>query len=218
MKIPRTIDWIEAMSPATVSHHRLLAGVDESGRGPLAGPVVAAAVILDPENRIEGLADSKTLTPKIRERLALLVQQRTLSWALGRADVEEIDRLNILQATLLAMQRAINSLSLSPRHVMIDGNHCPPLACLATAVVKGDVQVPAISAASILAKVDRDRLMRELDSQYPMYGFAKHKGYPTRSHLAALREHGPCPAHRRTFAPVKNLLADKEVKPLAIRL
>lgn len=206
------------MCPATASRHRLLAGVDESGRGPLAGPVVAAAVILDPERQIQGLADSKTIAPKSRERLALVIQQQTLSWALGRADVEEIDRLNILQATLLAMQRAVSSLSLSPRHVMIDGNHCPPLACLATAVVKGDARVPAISAASILAKVDRDRLMRELDRQYPMFGFAKHKGYPTRSHLAALREHGPCAAHRRSFAPVKNLLDDKELNPLAVRL
>lgn len=215
MKKSTTVDWIRVIDSFAGREDRFLAGVDESGRGPLAGPVIAAAVILDPNYRIEGLADSKTLNPQTRERLAVIIQQHTLSWSLGRADIEEIDSLNILQATMLAMQRAVTSLSVVPKHVLIDGNHCPPLECLATAVVKGDAKVPAISAASILAKVARDSVMGELDIQYPVYGFAKHKGYPTRAHLRALREHGPCVCHRRSFSPVRKLIGDKVVRQLS---
>ena len=215
MKKTVTVDWISTLDSSAGKEERLLAGVDESGRGPLAGPVVAAAVILDPGRIIEGLADSKTLTPQSREHLAIIVQQRALSWGLGRAGIEEIDRLNVLQATMLAMQRAVAALSVVPKHALIDGNHCPPLECLTTAVIKGDTKVAAISAASILAKVARDIEMRELDTLYPVYGFAKHKGYPTRAHLKALREHGPCPCHRRSFAPVRKLMGDNPLRPIS---
>ncbi|MEI2780044.1 MAG: ribonuclease HII [Candidatus Competibacter sp.] len=184
----------------------LIAGVDEAGRGPLAGPVTAAAVILDPARPIAGLADSKKLSPARRERLAEEIRAKSLAWALGRADIAEIDRLNILQAALLAMQRAVAALSVAPDKVLVDGNRCPKLVCPCAAIVKGDASVPAISAASILAKVARDAELRELHDRYPQYDFARHKGYPTAAHLAALRRHGPCPEHRRSFAPVAALL------------
>ena len=180
----------------------LIAGVDEVGRGPLAGPVVAAAVILDPARPIAGLADSKQLSPARRERLALDIRANALAWALGRAEVTEIDRLNIFQAALLAMRRAVETLPMTPDRVLVDGKHCPPLACPCTAIVKGDATVPAISAASILAKVARDAELRELHDRYPRYDFARHKGYPTAVHREALRRYGPCPEHRRSFAPV----------------
>lgn len=181
----------------------LLAGVDEAGRGPLAGPVFAAAVILDERAPIHGLADSKALSPARRERLADEICAKALCLHVAQASVEEIDRLNILNATLLAMQRAIDGLRLTPRRVLVDGNRLPLLRMQAAAIVKGDALVPAISAASILAKVRRDRLCVELDALYPAYGFGAHKGYPTPAHLQALREHGPCAAHRRSFAPVR---------------
>lgn len=184
----------------------LIAGVDEAGRGPLAGPVTAAAVILDPARPIAGLADSKKLGPARRERLAEEIRAKSLAWALGRADIAEIDRLNILQAALLAMQRAVAALSVAPDKVLVDGNRCPKLVCPCAAIVKGDASVPAISAASILAKVARDAELRDLHDRYPQYDFARHKGYPTAAHLAALRRHGPCPEHRRSFAPVAALL------------
>ena len=184
----------------------LVAGVDEAGRGPLAGPVVAAAVILDDLAPIRGLADSKVLTPLRRDRLYDEICAKALSIAIGEASVEEIDRLNILQATMLAMRRAVEGLRLLPRHVLVDGNRLPVLKMPATAIVKGDATVPAISAASILAKVTRDRQCALLDAQWPAYGFAVHKGYPTAAHLQALREHGACPAHRRSFGPVRAVL------------
>ena len=184
----------------------LIAGVDEVGRGPLAGPVVAAAVILDPARPITGLADSKTLSPVRREQLATEIRAQALAWALGRAEVAEIDRLNILQASLLAMQRAVAALSLAPEKVLVDGNRCPVLACPCEAIIKGDATVPAISAASILAKVARDAELCELHDRYPHYGFARHKGYPTAAHREALCRHGPCPEHRRSFAPVAAVL------------
>jgi len=180
----------------------LIAGIDEAGRGPLAGPVVAAAVILDPERPIPGLRDSKLLSSARRDALAAEIRERSLAWAVGEADVAEIDALNILQATLLAMRRACDGLTLMPDEALVDGNRTPALRCPARAVVKGDRDIPAISAASILAKTVRDALLVELDRRYPEYGFAQHKGYGTASHLAALVAHGPCPAHRRSFAPV----------------
>ncbi len=184
----------------------LMAGVDEAGRGPLMGPVVAAAVILDELNPIKGLADSKKLTPFKREKLYDEIRAKALCFSIALATVEEIDRLNILQATMLAMKRAVEGLRLKPHMVLVDGNHLPVLRMLAEAIVKGDALVPAISAASILAKVHRDRWCAEIDLQYPQYGFAGHKGYGTAAHLAALREHGACPQHRRSFAPVAEVL------------
>ena len=180
----------------------LVAGVDEVGRGPLAGPVVTAAVILDPARPIAGLRDSKTLAPARREALALLVRERALAWALGRAEVEEIDRWNILQATLLAMERAVRALAVAPEKVLVDGNRCPRVPYPVEAIVGGDGLVEAISAASIVAKVARDSEMVELDARYPGYGLAGHKGYPTREHLEALGRLGPAPVHRRAFGPV----------------
>jgi ribonuclease HII len=180
-----------------------LAGVDEAGRGPLAGPVYAAAVILDPRRPIAGLADSKVLPPSVRETLAGQIRERAMSWALGRAEVEEIDRLNILQASLLAMQRAVAGLSRAPVLVLVDGVQTPSLTCPVRAVIGGDATVPVISAASILAKAARDAEMRRLDTLYPGYGFARHKGYPTRDHLQALSLLGACPIHRRSYAPVR---------------
>ena len=184
----------------------LLAGVDEAGRGPLAGPVVAAAVILDELAPIKGLRDSKVLTARARERLFDEIRARALCCSIAQASVEEIDTLNILQATLLAMQRAVDGLRLRPHKVLVDGNRLPVLTMAAQAIVKGDAKVRAISAASILAKVYRDRLCQELHAQHPEYGFGGHKGYPTAAHLAALRAHGPCSQHRRSFAPVRALL------------
>jgi ribonuclease HII len=180
----------------------LVAGVDEAGRGPLAGPVVAAAVILDPARPIAGLRDSKLLSAAARERLAAEIRESALAWAVAEADVAEIDALNILQATLVAMRRAVERLGVAPAEALVDGNRCPLLACAARAIVKGDRDVAVISAASILAKTARDALLVELDAAYPAYGFAQHKGYGTPEHLAALARHGPCPAHRRSFAPV----------------
>ena len=189
----------------------LIAGVDEAGRGPLAGPVTAAAVILDPVEPIRGLDDSKRLSAVRRAALEPEIKQRALAWFVATASVEEIDRVNILQATLLAMQRAVAGLKRSPRMVLVDGNRCPDLDCPAQAVVGGDATVPVISAASILAKVARDREMARLDGLYPGYGLARHKGYPTRAHIAALRELGPCEVHRRSFRPVRELLSGIDV-------
>jgi ribonuclease HII len=184
----------------------LLAGVDEAGRGPLAGPVVAAAVILDELNPIKGLADSKKLSAKQREKLYDEIRAKALCCSVAQASVEEIDQINILQATLLAMRRAVEGLRLKPAKVLVDGNRLPVLDVLAEAIVRGDAKVPAISAASILAKVTRDRWCAELDAQFPQYGFAGHKGYGTAEHLAALKAHGACPEHRKTFAPVAQVL------------
>jgi ribonuclease HII len=187
----------------------LVAGVDEAGRGPLAGPVVAAAVILDELLPIRGLADSKTLSPARRERLHDEIRAKALCCSVGLATVEEIDRLNILQATMLAMQRAVAGLRLTPARVLVDGNRTPVLAMPVRAVVGGDASVRTISAASIVAKVHRDRLCAELEVAYPGYGFATHKGYPTAGHLEALRLRGPCAAHRRSYAPVLAALRDE---------
>jgi ribonuclease HII len=181
----------------------LMAGVDEAGRGPLAGPVVAAAVILDELQPIKGLKDSKVMTARARERLFDEIRAKALCCSIAQASVEEIDTLNILQATMLAMQRAVEGLRLRPHHVLVDGNRLPVLKVQAEAIVRGDAKVKAISAASILAKVHRDRLCIELHAAHPEYGFDGHKGYPTAAHLAALREHGACPHHRRSFAPVR---------------
>ena len=180
----------------------LMAGVDEAGRGPWAGPVFAAAVILDDLHPIKGLADSKKLSPKRRATLYDEIKAKALCCCVAQASVEEIDRLNILQATLLAMRRAVQGLRLKPVKVWVDGNRLPVLDVRAEAIVQGDAKVPAISAASILAKVDRDRWCEDIDRQFPDYGFARHKGYGTADHLQALREHGPTPWHRRSFAPV----------------
>ena len=183
-----------------------MAGVDEAGRGPLAGPVVAAAVILDELQPIKGLADSKQLGPRTRERLFDEIRARALCCSIAQASVEEIDALNILQATLLAMRRAVDGLRLRPHRVLVDGNRLPSLSVPAQAIVQGDARVKAIAAASILAKVQRDRLCLDLHALHPQYGFDAHKGYPTAAHLAALRAHGACDAHRRTFAPVRAVL------------
>lgn len=184
----------------------LIAGVDEVGRGPLVGAVVTAAVILDPNNPIEGLADSKKLSEKKREKLFDEIKEKALCWCIGRAEPEEIDQLNILHATMLAMQRAVEGLSIQPEFVLVDGNRCPKLAMPSQAVVKGDSLVQEISAASILAKVVRDREMVELDKAFPEYGFAKHKGYPTAYHLEKLAEFGATEFHRKSFAPVRRAL------------
>ena len=184
----------------------LICGVDEAGRGPLAGPVSAAAVILDEDYPIEGLADSKKLSEKQRDLLAPVIRERALAWAVAYAEVEEIDRLNILQATLLAMKRAVLALRTQPHQVLVDGLYCPQTGIPSQAIVKGDSKVAAISAASILAKTARDELMLKLHRQYPQYGFDGHKGYPTAAHLAALREHGVSDVHRRSFRPVRELI------------
>lgn len=188
-----------------------IAGVDEVGRGPLVGAVVTAAVILDPARPIVGLADSKKLSEKRRLALYDEIVEKALSWSLGRAEPEEIDRLNILHATMLAMQRAVAGLHISPDFVLIDGNRCPALAMPSLAVVKGDSLVREISAASIIAKVTRDREMSELDVLFPQYGFAQHKGYPTALHMEKLAQHGVTPHHRRSFAPVRNAILDADV-------
>ncbi|MCY1284516.1 Ribonuclease HII [compost metagenome] len=187
----------------------LVAGVDEVGRGPLCGAVVTAAVILDPRRPIQGLNDSKKLSEARRDRLFDEIQEKALAWCIARAEVEEIDRLNILHATMLAMQRAVEGLSITPKLALIDGNRCPKLKVPSAPVVGGDAQVPAIAAASILAKVSRDREMQLLDAQYPGYGIAGHKGYPTPVHLEALQRLGPTPIHRRSFAPVRRLLEER---------
>jgi len=188
------------------SKAKIVAGVDEVGRGPLAGPVVTAAVILDEKNPIDGLTDSKKLTEQQREYLAQEIKEKAIAWSLGRAEVDEIDELNILQATLLAMQRAIEGLSPQPEYVLVDGNRCPRFHCPAEAIIKGDLLVPMISAASIIAKVARDHEMQELDKQFPGYGLHSHKGYPTKAHIAALEKLGVTTIHRRSYAPVKRLL------------
>lgn len=185
----------------------LVCGVDEAGRGPLAGPVSAAAVILDPSRPIAGLNDSKKLPARVRERLAAQIQRDALAWAVAFASEEEIDSLNILQASLLAMSRAVAALAVRPDQALVDGKFCPLLACPARAIVDGDSLEPAISAASILAKTARDAVMLQLDQKFPRYGFARHKGYPTAAHLAALRAHGACAAHRRSFAPVRAVIS-----------
>ncbi|NDY90677.1 ribonuclease HII [Ideonella livida] len=190
----------------------LVAGVDEAGRGPLAGPVVAAAVILDDQQPIEGLRDSKRLTARRREALFDEIRAKALCSCIAEASVEEIDSLNILQASLLAMRRAVEGLRLVPGKVLVDGNRIPVLRMPAEAIVKGDDKVPAISAASILAKVTRDRLCTDLDRRWPVYGFAVHKGYPTSAHLEALRRHGACNAHRRSFGPVRTVLQAPAVR------
>jgi len=184
----------------------LVAGVDEAGRGPLMGPVVAAAVILDELNPIKGLADSKKLTALRREKLYDEIRAKALCCSIAEATVEEIDSLNILHATMLAMKRAVEGLRLKPNKVLVDGNRLPTLVILSEAIVGGDALVPSISAASILAKVHRDRWCAEFHREYPQYGFADHKGYSTAEHLAALREHGACPQHRKSFAPVAEVL------------
>lgn len=186
----------------------LVAGVDEAGRGPLAGPVVAAAVILDELNPIKGLADSKQLSAARRAALYDEIRARALCCSVAEASVQEIDTLNILHATMLAMRRAVQGLRLKPAKVLVDGNRLPPLDVLAEAIVQGDAKVQAISAASILAKVTRDRMLEALHAQHPQYGFDRHKGYGTAQHLAALRDHGPLPVHRRSFAPVAEALRE----------
>jgi ribonuclease HII len=193
-------------APLLQAPEGLACGVDEAGRGPLAGPVVAAAVILDPARPIEGLNDSKKLSAKRREILTVEIRSKALAWAVAEASVEEIDRINILQASLLAMQRAVDALSVRPSHALIDGNRCPQLVCPAQAIIGGDGLVASIAAASILAKTYRDAGMLELHAIYPQYGFDRHMGYPTAAHLAALREHGVSPVHRRSYAPVAKLI------------
>ena len=189
-----------------IEKHTWICGVDEAGRGPLAGPVFAACVVLNPDYRIEGLADSKKLSEKTRTKLEIAIKTHSIAWAVASASVDEIDQLNILQATLLAMQRAVKGLRLKPIKVLVDGNRLPVLDIRAEAIVKGDSKVASISAASILAKVERDRWCKEMDSQYPLYGFAIHKGYGTSFHLNALKAHGPCALHRSSFAPVAQYL------------
>ena len=184
----------------------LVCGVDEAGRGPLAGPVFAAAAVLDPARPITGLADSKILSEKRRMALADAIRTRSLDWAVAFATVEEIDRLNILRASLLAMRRALERLSLTPTEVLVDGRYCPEMNLPIRAIVRGDATVAAISAASILAKTGRDAEMRRLHDRFPQYGFDRHKGYPTPEHLDALRRHGVCEVHRRSFAPVRRIL------------
>ena len=187
--------------------YRLVAGVDEAGRGPLAGPVVCAAVILDPKNPIEGLGDSKALSEKKREQLFPLIQERSLAWKIIFIDAKDIDRLNIFKATMEGMRRAVTELNIKAQHALIDGNKIPPgLPCSAEALVKGDARETCIMAASILAKVARDAYMLKLHAAFPQYEFARHKGYPTAVHFEALKLHGPCPEHRRSFAPVRELI------------
>jgi ribonuclease HII len=188
-------------------NNKLVAGVDEVGRGPLAGAVVAAAVILDPDNPIEGLTDSKKLSEKKREYLSALIKERALSWSLGRAEANEIDQINILQASLLAMSRAVAGLPIQPYHCLIDGNRCPELDCTSEAIIKGDLKIESIGAASIIAKVARDNEMKELDKKYPGYGLAQHKGYPTKAHIQAIQKLGVVEIYRKSFAPVRKVLS-----------
>lgn len=194
------------------SPQEIVCGVDEAGRGPLAGPVVAAAVILDPKRRIVGLNDSKVLSAKMRETLFEKIVGRALAYCVASASVEEIDQINILQATMLAMRRAVEGLAITPTLVKVDGNRCPVISVRSEAIIGGDARVACISAASILAKVTRDRMLQGLHLDFPMYGFDSHVGYGTRQHLAALFEHGPCEHHRRSFAPVREALANRELR------
>jgi ribonuclease HII len=189
----------------------LIAGVDEVGRGPLAGDVVTAAVILDPNKPISGLADSKKLTEKKRDFLFEEIKEKALAWSISRCSPQEIDELNILQASLLAMHRAVDALKIPPEYVLVDGNKLPRWPYASRAIVKGDSKIEAIAAASILAKVTRDRELTILDKEYPQYGFARHKGYPTAFHMAAIAEHGITPVHRRSYAPVRNLINQGEL-------
>jgi ribonuclease HII len=200
--MPSKKSWVLEQAPLNFDVPGLMAGVDEAGRGPLAGPVVAAAVILDDLNPIAGLNDSKKLTAKRREKLFDEIKAKALCFSIAEASVQEIDEINILQATLLAMKRAVEGLRLKPVKVLVDGNRLPAIDIRAEAIVQGDALVPAISAASILAKVHRDRLCEQMHAQYPQYGFDQHKGYGTAVHLAALQAHGPAECHRLTFAPV----------------
>lgn len=193
--------------PELIVPEGLVCGIDEAGRGPLAGPVVAAAVILDPARPIVGLNDSKKLSDKKRAALAILIRENALAWCVAEATVEEIDRLNILHATMLAMQRAVAGLSVRPERALVDGNRCPPLDMPAEAVVKGDGKIASIAAASILAKTVRDTGMLELHRTYPQYGFDRHMGYPTAAHFAALEAHGASPVHRKSFGPVARQLS-----------
>ena len=193
----------------------MIAGVDEAGRGPLAGPVVAAAVILHPGQIIPGLTDSKKLSEKKRESLFDIIQREAQFFAIAEASVEEIDSLNILQATLLAMKRAVERLPVMPNKIIVDGIYCPQVTCASEAIIKGDLTEPAISAASILAKVTRDRLLLQLHEAYPAYGFAQHKGYPTASHLEALKQYGITPHHRRSYAPVRHVLSQPLVEEIS---
>jgi ribonuclease HII len=190
----------------------IVCGVDEAGRGPLAGPVYAAAVILDPTHGIRGLDDSKRLAPEVRLVLAEKIKLRARAWAVASASVDEIDRFNILGATLLAMKRAVEGLAVLPHRVMVDGQHCPPIQIEARAVIDGDAKIKAISAASILAKTERDAEMCRWHERFPQYGFDRHKGYATPEHIEALRQHGPCELYRRSFAPVRALLAGEAVQ------
>ncbi len=190
-----------------------ICGIDEAGRGPLAGPVVAAAVVLAPDRPVAGLRDSKQLSPARRERLAEEIRDRAVAWAIGRAEPAEIDHLNVLGATLLAMRRAFAGLAVRPVRALVDGNRCPELPCECEAVVRGDASVAVISAASILAKVARDAEMLALDADFPGYGFAIHKGYPTRRHLEALARLGPSAVHRRSFGPVRRLVGQRAGAP-----
>ncbi|MEX0605980.1 MAG: ribonuclease HII [Marinobacter sp.] len=206
---------IKTVLPPFVSRYQgwKVAGVDEVGRGPLVGAVVTAAVILDPERPISGLADSKKLSEKRREALFDQIIEHAAAWSLGRCEADEIDRLNIFQATMVAMKRAVSGLAIAPEHVLVDGNRCPRWSWASEAVVKGDSRVEAISAASIIAKVTRDREMLALEAEYPGYGFAQHKGYPTPVHLAALHELGATPHHRRSFRPVQEVIDRMEINP-----
>jgi ribonuclease HII len=188
----------------------LICGVDEAGRGPLAGPVYAAAVILNPRDPIEGVADSKTLVAAERERLAVLIRERAHAWSVAFATVEEIDRFNILRASLLAMSRAVQGLGIAPQLALIDGNQSPPLFCRTRPVIGGDARIPSISAASILAKTERDAEMARLHEQFPHYGLDRHKGYATSEHIKALKVHGACDVHRRSFAPVREVMAGRD--------
>lgn len=188
----------------------IVCGVDEAGRGPLAGPVYAAAVVLDPRRPVAGLADSKKVPARRREALAAAIRGQSRAWAVGTASVEEVDRLNILQASLLAMTRAVEALGIAPDEVLVDGTHCPRLSMPARAIIGGDALVPEISAASILAKTARDAAMLDLHRAYPQYGFDRHKGYPTAEHIAALRAHGVSDVHRKSYAPVRALLVERD--------
>jgi ribonuclease HII len=217
LSAPESLGRSEAQKRLVWDPVGLLAGVDEAGRGPLAGPVVAAAVILDDGKRIRGLADSKLLTPLQRDKLYDQIRDKALCCAVGEASVKEIDQLNILQATMLAMKRAVEGLRLRPVKVLVDGNRLPMLDMLAEAIVGGDAKVKSISAASILAKVHRDRLCRALDEEFPHYGFAAHKGYGTPEHLAALRVHGACRHHRRFFGPVAATFMTPDGELIALR-
>lgn len=205
MNIIRAFDT-EALGIIVNNIDGLLAGVDEAGRGPLAGPVIAAAVVLDPASPVTGLDDSKKLSERKRNELSRLIQSNAISWSLGSASVDEIDDINILNATMLAMQRAVIGLAYEPAIVLVDGNRTPDIDQISYALIKGDQWQESISAASILAKVERDHQMLELDKEYPQYGFSRHKGYPTKMHIEVLQAEGICPAHRKSFRPVTRLI------------